>query len=169
MKKLLIAAVLVLGCMGAFAQAHTAYFSVLPGYQINATNVDRGFVGSLDGGYYFSDNVGIHFGFAYDWGRYRYPSYWNGYREFELKENFQIMEVGIEIAGDMHGNNQFYGQLNGGYTLGATKNEWVVGGAFGYRYYFNKTVGLNVQATYHYVNEWKVDLWDGRIGVTFRF
>ena len=169
MKKLLIAALLLVGSFAVFAQAHTAYFSILPGYQFSSQNLDNGFTGSLDAGYLFTDNVGIHFGVIFDRGGFHYPNYFNGYMPFELKHNFEIAEIGLEIMGDTHGHNQFYGQLNGGYTMSLQPNEATIGAAFGYKYFFNKTVALNVQGAYHYVNHWKIDIWDARVGVCFRF
>jgi len=168
-KKLLIAALLLLGSLAIFAQADATYFSILPGYQFSAQHLDNGFTGSIDAGYMFSDNVGIHVGLIFDRGGYYYPFWWGYNKSYQLKHNFEIAEVGLEIAGDMHGHNQFYGQLNGGYTLSLQENEATIGAAFGYKYFFNKSVALNVQGAYHYVNHWKIDIWDTRVGVSFRF
>ena len=38
MKKILIAALLVLGSVGIFAQAGTQYFAIMPGYQFSTGN-----------------------------------------------------------------------------------------------------------------------------------
>jgi hypothetical protein len=168
-KKLLIASLLLLGSLALFAQAHTGYVSILPGYQFSSQNLDNGFTGSLDAGYMFTDNVGIHLGLLFDRGGYNYPYWWGYNKEYEFKHNFEIAEVGLEIAGDMHGKHQCYGQINAGYTMSLEANEFTAGAAFGYKYFFNKFVGLNVQGAYHYVNHWKIDIWDARIGLTFRF
>lgn len=170
MKKLLIAAVLLLGSLAVCAQAKTGYLSILPGWQFDQNEgLDSGFVVSLDGGYRFTDNVGIHVGFLVDRGGWRYPYEYKTYGPFEYKMNFEIVELGFEIHGDMHGNSQFYGQLNLGSTLNMIDDKLTYGAAFGYKYFFNKTVGLNVQGTYHYVEDYKIHLWDGRIGITFNF
>jgi hypothetical protein len=41
MKKILIAALLVLGSLGVFAQAGTQYFAILPGYQFSTGNYQQ--------------------------------------------------------------------------------------------------------------------------------
>jgi len=49
-------------------------------------------------------------------------------------------------------------------------NDWAFGGAFGYRYYFNNSVGLGVQIAYHHINGFDInDMWDSRLGVWFKF
>ena len=49
-------------------------------------------------------------------------------------------------------------------------NEWVYGAAAGFRYFFLPNAGLSAQLAYHKINGWpNSDLWDVRLGATFRF
>jgi hypothetical protein len=49
-------------------------------------------------------------------------------------------------------------------------NAWALGVAFGYRWYFSKTAGLCVQATYHHVSGWSLSpIWAAQGGISFRF
>ena len=61
MKKLIVGVVFVLASVGLFAQSSN-YFSILPGYQFHGQYMNSSFVGSLDAGYFYSDNVGLHVG-----------------------------------------------------------------------------------------------------------
>jgi|WetSurMetagenome_2_1015567.scaffolds.fasta_scaffold02137_6 hypothetical protein len=210
MKKILIAALLVLGSLGVFAQAGTQYFAILPGYQFSTGNYqysqnfifnnhvyqfrvngsgENNFVGSLDYGYFFTENVGIHAAYVYNAGSFQAnihvgPYYFGNYK-FDKSINW--VEVGPEFVGMVGQNGQIYGQINLGYTFGnSTPNlhtaygsyplgdfgsqTFIYGGAFGYRYYFNNSVGIAVQATYHHMQDYPIsDLWDARVGVTFKF
>jgi hypothetical protein len=186
---------MVLG-VSAFAQAGSGYFAVLPGYQFSSNSADSGYVMSLDGGYFYNDNWGLHLGLNYNEGKFSYDNhdYWVMYPytvdgwDHGYKDSFYILEVGPELAGNA-GKGQLYWQvINVGHTFGAANNGWTWGTAAGYRYPINDKVGLNVQGTYHRVNGMGYDnndywlgygdlfdenfdcnLWDIRFGVIWKF
>lgn len=195
MKKVLIAVLLVVATMGICAQDKW-YFSILPGYQFSTGDADSCFVASLDGGYFFTENYGLHFAYMYNEGKFKFD--YAPYGEFKFEKNYNLIEIGPEFRTKAGEKGEIYGQLNVGYTFGSTginenyvvtvggttylvnvtgelKNDWALGAAFGYRYFFNKQVGLDLQATYHYLNGLKEgdfdakNSWDARIGVTWRF
>jgi hypothetical protein len=210
MKKVLIAAVMVLGSLGVFAQAGTQYFAILPGWQWSTGNYEyseefiynnhwyqfrvngageNNFVGSLDYGYFFTDNVGIHAAYTYNAGKYHANVHLGPYYfgDYNFDVNLNWIELGPEFVGAVGQNGQIYGQINLGYTFGNStpnihimngsyplgdfgSNGFVYGGAFGYRYYFNNSVGIATQLTYHHFVDFPIsDLWDARVGVTFKF
>ncbi len=195
MKKLLVAVLLVVATLGICAQEKWSV-SVLPGYQFSTGDADSGFVASLDGVYYFSENYGLHFAYMYNEGKFKYT--YAPYGEFKFKKNYNLIEVGPEFKTTAGQKGEIYGQINLGYTFGSTsidenyivtvggtpyavhvtgelKNDWALGATFGYRYFFNKQVGIAMQATYHYMNGLKEgdfdakNSWDARIGVTWKF
>ncbi len=210
MKKILIAALLVLGSLGVFAQAGTQYFAILPGYQFSTGNYQQSelfvynnhwyearvygsgqnnFTGSLDGGYFFTNNMGIHFAYMYNAGQFQLqgqigPYYLGSYR---FDQNVSIAQVGPEFVMNHGSNSQTYFQLNLGYTFGNStpsfhsdygdislgdfgKQTFVYGGALGYRYYFTDMTGINVQVAYNHFQNYAIsDFWDARVGVIFRF
>jgi hypothetical protein len=204
MKKILVAMVLVLGTFGIFAQAGTQYFAIMPGYQFSTGSYtyndgafqtkaqgQGNFVFSLDYGYFFTENVGMHVAYMYDKGDYKaqltyLPLNW-GTGDYKFNRTVNIFEIGPEFATQAGTNGQWYGQINVGYTFGsgdttfylngtkydlgnAGSNDWTLGGAFGYRYYFNNSVGIGAQIAYHHINGWDVnDMWDSRLGVWFKF
>ncbi|OYV99673.1 MAG: hypothetical protein B7X11_05170, partial [Acidobacteria bacterium 37-65-4] len=179
MKKILVAVVLVLGTMGIFAQAGTQYVAIMPGYQFSTGSYtyndgmfqtkakgEGNFMFSVDYGYFFTENVGLHAAYLYDKGDYKANLYipalnWST-GNYKFSRQVNLFEIGPEFATQAGTNGQFYGQLNLGYTFGSgdTKfyynghrynlgnvggNDWAFGGALGYRYYFNNSVGLGVQ------------------------
>jgi hypothetical protein len=159
--------------ISALAQGGSGYFAVLPGYQFGSGDTDSGFVTSLDGGYFYNDNWALHMGLNYNEGKFDFgevllptnpPTLW----DLKYKDSFYIFELGPELAGNL-GKGQIYGQFNVGHTFGAESNEWTYGAALGYRYPINDKVGVNVQTTYHRVNDWDTDHLDVRLGLVFRF
>jgi len=188
MKKVVLAVVIVLCCaVGVWAQEKTWYMDVLPGYQFKSGKVGSGFVASLDGGYFFTENVGLHFGYTYNEGKFTYEDWdWitNYTWEVSGKSSFGILEVGPEFSWKAGEKGRVYVQLNVGYTMSAKdiadaegpsggvelENNWTYGAAFGYRYFFTKKTGLAVQGAYHGVSNWgSASFWDARVGVVFRF
>ena len=204
MKRILIAALLILGTVGVFAQAGTWYFSVLPGYQFTSTGTDyhynyygvdvaertRGksnFMGSLDGGYFFNDVVGLHFAYVYNPGNYKDKLYINGgyIGEWGLKRQVNLLQIGPEFV---FGNkvDQGYFQLNVGWTFGSgnTKinfggtyydmgntgsNKFAWGAGLGYRHFWGNT-GIDVRTDWNHIQNWPVNNgWDIRCGVTWKF
>ena len=121
MKRIVIAALLILGSVGVFAQAGTWYFSILPGYQIGSSgqsyndywfhykyDAKNNFQGSLDGGYYFTDNIGLHFAYVYNPGKAKVKVWDNtGWAtgvpgayigQFGVDRQVNILQIGPEFA-----------------------------------------------------------------------
>lgn len=175
MKKICLLSVFVMFLsFSAFAQAGSGYLSILPGYQFSSGDVDDSFVMSLDGGYFFNDNWGLHLGLIYDEGKFDFgkvllptvpPTWW----EVKYKDSFYVFEIGPELAGEV-GKGQMYWQIiNLGHTMGLDENEWTYGTAVGYRYPINDKWGFNVQGGYHRVDDYDTDHWDLRLGFTYKF
>jgi len=210
MKKALLGLLLVMASMGIMAQAHTWYVAILPGYQFSTGNYqynysdgpfvaktngsgENNFCMSLDGGYYFTKAVGLHFAYYYNEGNYSqnvhfsYPGVFDYYDHFKLKRNVNLFEIGPEFAHTWNACHQIYGQINVGYTFGGGttwayyqghrynagnlgENDWVYGAAFGYRFWFSDNAAFCVQGAYHHVANWDInDIWDARVGVAFKF
>lgn len=200
MKKTMVAVLLLLGSVGIFAQAGTWYFSILPGYTFSSTAEDysgypyyhisvktkNNFVGSLDAGYFFNDNIALHFGYMYSPGDYKARLNIAGVftQEYEIDRELNVLYIGPEFAWGSK-ENQGYVQLNLGYTFGSPSsyidfygyrynmgdidNELTYGLAAGYRHYWGN-VALNLQTTWTHVNDWDVNnFWDLRCGVAWRF
>jgi len=209
MRKCLLGVILLVASVGVFAQANSWYFAVLPGYQFSTGNYQEAdnfifgsnlyqwrvngsgknnFMGSLDLGYFFTNNVGVHFAYLYNQGKYQAnlhlgPFYLGNY---QFNRSLNIAEIGPEFAFGSK-QSQTYFQVNVGYTFGnSTPNfqyqgvnyplgdfgtqSFVYGAAIGWRYYFNDSVGMAIQGAYHHMQHFPIsDMWDGRIGVTFRF
>ncbi len=193
MKKALIGVLLLLATVGLCAQEKWS-FSLLPGYQFSNGDSRAGFVGSLDGAYYFTDRVGLHFAYMYNEGKFRMnvPTAGN----FDFKHDYSLVEVGPEFVGKAGQKGQIYGQINAGYTFGSTSvtaygmtvnnvmgNDWTFGLAFGYRYFFYTNVAFAVQGAYHHINGWSdsgwagpyrfsfdgTNSWDARVGFHWKF
>jgi hypothetical protein len=203
MKRIAIAALLILGTVGVFAQAGTWYFSILPGWQFSSTseNINGGwygikiegkdnFMGSLDGGYFFTDNVGLHFAYIYNPGNGKiklYDYYYgDGYiGEFGFNRDVNILQIGPEFVWGSK-VNQGYAQVNVGWTFGSGDthvniygnnynlgnvggNDFTYGVALGYRHYWGNTA-LAMQVAWNHIDNFTVnDPVDFRIGVTWKF
>ncbi len=141
MKKLIVAAIMVLASFGIFAQAGSQYFAILPGYSFSTGNyqestnfiygnqwyefrvngsMSNNFVGSMDYGYFFTENVGIHAGYVYNAGQFHAnvhvgPYYFGDYK---FDRSINIFEIGPEFAGPVGTNGQLFFQVNVGYTFG---------------------------------------------------
>lgn len=175
MKKSLLVMVLFVFCsFAAMAQAGTGYFSILPGYQFSSDEVDDSFVFSLDGGYFFNENWGLHLGLMYnegkfDFGKVLHPTVPPTWVDLSFKDSFYIFEIGPELAAEM-GKGQLYWQIiNVGHTFGADSNEWTYGTALGYRFKINDKWSFNLQGAYHRVDDWDTNHWDLRLGFTYKF
>lgn len=195
MKRLLILLLTIFGVTFIMAQEKTFYIAILPGYQIasgntkgsisftngelyiyqhNSIRAQSGFVGTLDLGYYFTDNFGVHLDITYNNGNYEHDIIYIesafAYNKYKMKNRysdpFYILEIGPALARNIGDKGKIYFQISFGYRLGndgVDNNlntfgfdvkkmqplKWVYGGAMGYRYYFNEKVGINLQLTYH--------------------
>ncbi len=210
MKKLLIGSLFLMMGLGVFAQAGTGYFAIMPGYQFSTGNYqedgfitfgnrlyqwrvngsgENNFIGSLDGGYFFTENMGLHFAYIYNAGRFQLNGHLGPYYlgNYKFDQNINIVQLGPEFAWRSGADGQTYVQVNLGYTFGNStptvhtpyghvelgefgNQTFVYGAALGYRFYFNDSVGMGVQVAYnHFQNYGISDMWDGRIGVVWRF
>ena len=142
MKKWLVGAVLLMAGLGVFAQAHTGYFDILPGYQFNTRDftvtsglfraVSSGrdnWMGSLDFGWFFTDHVGLHAGYVYNPGDYHTKLYYGPFYlgTTRFSRNINIFEIGPEFIWGTT-VNQGYFQLNVGHTFGGGDTKWYYNG-----------------------------------------
>ena len=143
----------------------------------------------MDGGYYFTKAIGLHFAYYYNEGNYQanihLPYTYLG--NYGFKRNVSMFEIGPEFAHTWNACHQIYGQINLGYTFGGGttwlysngnrynlgnlgENDWVYGAAFGYRFWFSDNAAFCVQGAYHHIANWDInDIWDARVGVAFKF
>ncbi|HTQ79623.1 MAG TPA: hypothetical protein VMM92_06480, partial [Thermoanaerobaculia bacterium] len=209
-KKLILGSLFLMLGLGVFAQAGTGYFDILVGGQFSTGNYQysnyfvynnalyqwrvngsgrNNFLGSLDGGYFFTENIGLHFAYLYDAGKFQANfhagSLYAG--SYNFNKDINIGEIGPEFAWKGGGNSQSFLQLNVGYTFGNStpnvntvygsmplgnfgKQTFVYGAALGYRYYFSQMTGMTIQTAYHHFQDYAIsDIWDVRVGVSFRF
>ncbi|MEJ2367756.1 MAG: outer membrane beta-barrel protein [Acidobacteriota bacterium] len=186
----LVALVALFAFVGIQAQDSPWQVSILPGYQFSSSEVDSGFVMSLDGTYFWQENFGLHAAWLYNEGKFKLGV--PPYGDVKFSKSFSILEVGPEWDWRAGADGKIYLQLNVGHTFGAGSfseiqtvkvgnslyivnvqgsldNEWTYGAAFGYRYHFNQKTAMVVQGAYHRINNWDTDHWDIRVGVAFRF
>lgn len=174
MKKFFAVGLFIIFGVAIFAQGGTGYFSILPGYQFSSGDVDSNFVMSLDGGYFYNDNWGLHLGLMYnegkfDFGKVLLPTVPPTFLDLKYKDSFYIFELGPEFAGNV-GKGQLYWQIfNLGHTFGANSNEWSYGTAVGYRLPINDKWDFSFQGAYHRVDDWDTDHVDFRLGFTYKF
>ena len=142
MRKWLVGALCLLGSLGVFAQAHTGYFDILPGYQFNTGdyNVQEGiyrtensgkdsWMGSLDVGWFFTDHVGLHGGYLYSPGDYHARLYRGPIlmEDYTFSRSTHLLEIGPEFIWGPK-DNQLYFQLNAGHTFGSGDTKFYSGG-----------------------------------------
>lgn len=159
---------------------------------VREREVKTGFIGSVEGGFPMTRYVGVHFAYLgtsqdFDLTQlYAGDTYGGGHGTAPVN----ILEVGPEFTWCPTANQELFAQLNLGHTVGSESvtttfewpwysyqrtehlrdNEWVLGLALGYRWYFSKAVGLSVQVTCHRVSGWEFSpIWAAQAGVAFRF
>ncbi len=202
MKKVVLFLFLASMAFAAHAQVGSWYVSVLPGFQLESGAAGfpdyvgqtgsmkplAGLTASVDGEYFYTDNLALHMGLIYNQGKFRQrvliyhmsPTPWWSVRDFE--NTYGIFEVGPELVAPLGRDGQLYFQLNVGVTFAhesyqayggpsdATfRNGTTYGGAIGYRHFFGERAGIAAQLAYHRVDKWKTDHVDVRVGVVFRF
>lgn len=184
----LVAALLMMCGTAVMSQSHTGYVAFLPGYQFSVAggktnySVDNGFVGSVDAGYYFTDNFGLHVGSFYnDWKIKNQFGGW--YWGWPRSGSFYVFELGPEFVFSPAENTFVYGQINVGvasereqYGGRSHSTQFACGAAIGLRYTFNHRVGITGQVAYHRINKWSpvyhdspAFFWDARLGIVIRF
>jgi hypothetical protein len=146
-------------------------------------------VGSMDWSVRLTDRFGLHFAYLINGGRYteRQYSYYGHLYTTDYTAPIQILEIGPEWTICPSGNTTIYFQLNMGRTISSESasygryygyyrqdairdNTWTIGAAAGIRYYFLKNAGITGQVAFHHLSAWVApDLWDVRLGATFRF
>ena len=175
----------------------------MPGYILNAQTeslhagsgvtaeryMQKGFIGSIEGGFAFDKNLGLHFAYFGESEHFTDEYAFNGsvYSAANGNVPVNIIELGPEFSWWPSDNNQIFAQINVGHTLSSHSasysynygivgvyrirdDNWAYGLAVGYRGYINKLVGLCVQATYHHVNDWPTpSIWAVQLGMAFRF
>jgi hypothetical protein len=154
--------------------------------------VKTGFIGSVEGGFPMTRYVGVHFAYLGTSQDFTLRQYLagrpNGTGSGSAPVN--ILEVGPEFTWCPTQNQELYAQFNLGHTVGSESvtttfewpwysyqrtehlrdNAWTVGLALGYRWYFSKALGLNLQATYHHIRGWDFSpIWAAQAGIVFRF
>lgn len=147
------------------------------------------FVGSVDVGLKLTEKFALHFGYIVDDGKYseRYYSDYYVSRWYPYDAPIDIWEIGPEWRVRLSERAHFYAQINVGRTVASGKatyrttcgnlredlvreNAWTFGAAAGFRYFFLPYAGIAGQVSYHRIRGWEApDLWDARLGVTFRF
>lgn len=145
-------------------------------------------VGSMDWSVKLTDRYGLHFAYFINSGRYRQQYYYYGYPSTtDYSAPIQVLEIGPEWTIRPSGNFTIYFQLNLGRTISSESasyvsgygyyrqnairdNTWTIGAAAGVRYFFLKNAGIAAQVAFHHFSAWATpDIWDLRLGVTFRF
>jgi hypothetical protein len=159
---------------------------------VRERQVRTGFIGSVEGGFPMTRYVGVHFAFLGTSQDFTLTQFYVGqpYGGGKGTAPVNILEVGPEFTWCPTKNQELFAQLNLGHTVGSESvtttfewpwysyqrtehlrdNEWVLGLAIGYRWYFSKAVGLSVQVTCHRVSGWDFSpIWAAQAGVVFRF
>ena len=206
MKKICILTIALLASLGLWAHSPSFYLDVLPGCQLNSSTVvtnsvdrggnsytysttsGRGFVGSVDGAYFFTDHIALHAGYVYgavkrNSGEVVGPFLLSTY---SIDGHFNLFEVGPEFDARLSEHLLLYGQLNVGRTFGGSQTlrlpnwgpiylapdsqGWTFGAALGIRWFPGTHWGMAGQLAYHRINHWEFnDYWDARVGVVIRF
>jgi len=143
MRKWLVGVLLVLGSLGAFAQAQTGYFDVLAGYQFRTGSYDiqygtfraeghgkNNWLASMDAGWFFTEHVGLHVGYIYNPGKYKI-NFFDGSTlvgDRNLSRKVHLLEVGPEFIWGS-AVNQGYAQVNVGHTFGSGETLYYYNGS----------------------------------------
>lgn len=179
MKKVaLIALVFGLASAGVFAATPSTPWTwqLQAGYSGSSKWMDSGWMTGTGVGYQFTDNFKLNFDLNYYegkikdsgqkdhiWAFYAAPQY-----TYHLSDNDQVYGfVGVGVA-DRQSKTYDAGTLGRIHVPGESKFAWE--GGFGYNHFFNKNLGLNLQATYSRMNFTdRVSPVDGRVGIVVRF
>ncbi len=173
--------------MSAWAQAPASPWSwdLQAGYNNSSKWLDSGWNYSTALGYTFND----HFKFNFDLG------YLEGkVKDTDFKDHIWTFQLEPEYVYSFDDTNQFYAKVgvgvakrdsydyltwvgNSAMTSGSwvnshspSESKFAASAALGYRHFFNKNVGLSLQATYTHMSfQEKVDPVDGRVGLVVRF
>ncbi|MEJ2367354.1 MAG: hypothetical protein P8Z49_03135 [Acidobacteriota bacterium] len=202
MKRLLFAAVFCILGLGLSAQSQGwGYAAIQPGYQFSSGDVNSSFLGSADFGFFPIENFGIHLGFLHYKGDFSF--FYGPYGDFQFSKGFTVVELGPEydfFVGSS-GKSRLYIQLNAGYITGSDtvtsdtlvyngagyvtdvrlRSRWTWGFTFGYRHFWNRNAGFQMQASFHAQSYYDTYGWyydpyalntdfaDARMGLVFRF
>jgi hypothetical protein len=208
MKRLLVLCWVALAPLCAHAQVPIPqpYASLMAGTTLNTqslhvqprlwyywdTSLNTGFLGSVEGGFPMTRWVGVHLDYLATTQSFTesYTSSGEVRSKGTAQAPVNIVEAGAEFLWCPTQNQEFFGQINLGRTLGSESlttaystqnyssdrtdhfrdNAWTVGLAAGYRWYFSKFVGLGVQVTYHHISGWDFStIWAAQAGISFRF
>jgi hypothetical protein len=162
-------------------------------YYRREEKLETNFMGSVDLGLNLSEHYGLHFGYLVNNGKssVRGIVIYNGDYHASPWDAFRapvaIWEIGPEWDIRFSPKALLYFQFNLGRTASSMQqtyydyygnfreepfrdNEWVYGAAVGFRFFFIPNAGIAAQVAYHRINGWpNSDMWDLRLGASFRF
>jgi len=208
MKSKFVVMLIALAAIPIAAQ-HTQWStSISVGEQFAARDADSGLSFSLSADYAFTTHFGLAMSVASYEGKvshtYRFD---NATIRTQIHSPFQIISAGPQFRFPLGPNSLLYADLMLGYTFGSTngdvtinsfyhhgayehhyiralpdsrKNEFSAGAVLGYRYFFGRTTGIDVTASYNHYSGFRSP-WDSfdpltqsdyyalRAGVVFRF
>lgn len=150
------------------------------------------FTGSVDISFEINKHYGLHFAYFRNDGKVHegvfYDDWVGGasHYYYDYRIPVSIWEIGPEFVIKLSDNVNFYTQINVGHTFSSGNasynsfgyyfskpvrdNEWAFGASTGFRYFFLKNTGMAIQGGYHHINGWRTpNIWDIRMGITFRF
>jgi outer membrane protein W len=182
MKKVLIALSLALA-LGTAAWAQTPdtpwTWQLQAGYNNSTKWLDSGWNGSTGVGYAFNNNFKLNFDVGYFQGKIKHS---------DIKSHIWTFMLAPEYVTSVTDNDQFYGFVGVGVARNDSKDystglpapldtvklpgqsKFAAEAGIGYRHFFNKNVGMSVQATYtHMAFKEKLDPVDARVGLVVRF
>jgi hypothetical protein len=200
MKRMLWAAMFLVAGFGAFAQVSGGYLEIMPGATLNQETqtlyksswfkrereFNRGFIGSVEGGFSLSRHLGLHFAYVGTKERFSENAYYYGYLQSESRGSLplNIIELGPELIWRPTEEIHLFLQINLGHTFSSGTasydsgwswyhsrgDDWALGLAAGFRFFPSKNAGGCVQITYHHISGWPVStIWAVQTGLVFRF
>jgi len=179
MKKLIIAAsISVLASIAAMAQAPATPWTwqLQTGYSTSTKSMDSGWNGATSVGYQFTDAFKLNFDLGYFQGKIK---------ETNLQNHIWTFMVAPTYVYHASANDQVYGFVGAGLAERGSKtyidsassevhlpseSKFAAEAGIGYNHFFNKSVGINLQATYTYMAfERSLEPVDGRVGLIVRW
>jgi opacity protein-like surface antigen len=183
MKKLGLAmAFLLVGSLAAMAQAPSQpwTYQLSAGYNTNTGWMKSGWNASTGIGYSFNDSFKLNFDVGYFEGKVK---------DIDIKDHIWTFMVAPEYVYKISDSDQVYALIGAGvarrdskdYTFYSTlpptpvhlasESKFAAEAGVGYRHYFNKSVGLQLQATYTHMafKDKSLNPVDGRVGLVVRF
>ncbi len=183
MKKLgLTMAFLLVGSLAVMAQTPATPWTwqLSAGYNTSTGWMKSGWNGSTGFGYMFNDNFKLNVDLGYFEGKVKDTS---------IKDHVWTLMVAPEYVYKISDSDQVYALIGAGvarrdskdYTFYTTlpptpvhlasESKFAAEAGIGYRHFFSKNVGLQLQATYTHMafKDQKLNPVDGRVGLVVRF